>query len=196
MKISKLLFLLIICCSVLFSGCTELQKITNLKNCEYTFNSITDVSLCGINVSDGISAIETVKILGIMSRNSFSSDSEMDFTLNLNVTNPNVTEASFYGMEYAVNIDGIDFAEGAASESFSVKSGETAVLPVQLKAQMSELLKPETRDAASAMMENFLGLGNKASTVKVQLKPVFNIAGQSVKSPVSFPVEFQFGGTK
>jgi hypothetical protein len=55
-------------------------------------------------------------------------------------------------------------------------------------------MKSNSKDAVIDIAKNFIGIGNKKSNVKVQLKPTFMIGNVPVTSPVYIPVSFSFGG--
>lgn len=176
-----------------FAGCSELSRVMNMRNCQYSYKSIQNVTLSGIKVTNG-SAMDKIR-LGALFLTSQPETMPLRFTLNINVTNPNTAEAGFSGMDYDINIDNIDITAGSITEPFSVSAGETNTLPIAMECDMATLLTGDTKDAAVKMLKNFVGLSKEASNVNVKLRPIFLIGGSSVKSPTSFPVNFTFGGS-
>ena len=173
-------------------ACAGLLKTYNMKNCDYSYKSVGDVTISNINVSNGISIVDTPKILLLLS--SLNKSIPLNFLLTLNVKNTNNSEAAFTGMAYKVNIDGIDFTEGAVNEPFSVAPGETKPLSIKIGTDITELIKKNSKDAVVDMTKNFIGLGNKKSNVRVDLRPKFLIGQQVITSPTTIPVNFSFGG--
>ncbi|MCL2154872.1 MAG: LEA type 2 family protein [Leptospirales bacterium] len=172
----------------------DMLKTYNMKNCEYSYKSTTNVTISNINVSNGISIADAPKLLLLL--NSQNQSIPLNFLLTLDVKNPNNSEAAFHGMAYKVNIDGIDFTEGSVDEPFNVASGETKPLPIKIGTDVMQLIEKNSKDAVMGMVKNFIGLSNEKTKVHVDLRPKFLVAGKTVSSPTTFPVDFTFGGKK
>ncbi|MDR1745960.1 MAG: hypothetical protein LBR49_01635 [Tannerella sp.] len=197
--IKKYVLSIIYCIVVvsLMPGCDitkQLQGVYNLTNCDYKYHSISNLKLADINLSNGISALNTVKLLAVL--NGSSSSLPLDFTLNMDVHNPNVSEAAFKALHYIIEIDDIEFTNGSVSQSFNVASGETKQLPLNIGVDLAKLISEHSKDAILGIAKNFIGIGNEATNVTVRLKPTFNIGGSLITSPVYVPVKFSFGGEK
>jgi LEA14-like dessication related protein len=155
--------------------------------------------VAGINVSQGLSLLDAPRIISLMSGNAASIP--VVCTVNLDVQNPNATDAILSGMDYTLAIDGIDFTSGTMSQQLSVAPGGTGVLPVVMAFDVATLLRGESRDAVMGVVRNLAGLGGlgavssgEQSKVTLNIRPSFNVAGSRVSSPVFIPVSFSFGG--
>ena len=181
---------------LMLSGCTALQtslsSAYNLANCDYKYKSISDITISEINVSKGLSALMIPKLLSILSGN--ASSIPMDFTLNLDVNNPNTGTAAFQALSYIITIDDIQFTTGNFRQPFSVGAGETKMLPMTIGFDIAELMKKNSRPAIENIAKNILGLGDSSSKVMVQLKPSFKVGEQTFTSPLYIPVTFNIGG--
>ena len=181
---------------LMLSGCTALQNglssAYNLANCDYKYKSVSDITVSDINVSNGLSPLMIPKVLSILSGS--ASSIPMNFTLNLDVNNPNSGTAAFQAMSYIISIDDIQFTTGNLRQPFSVNAGETKMLPMTIGFDIAELMKKNSGDAVLNIVKNILGLGNTSSKVTVQLKPSFKVGEQTFTSPVYIPVNFSFGG--
>ena len=178
-------------CTVLQSG---LSNAYNLANCDYKYNSIKDLTISDINVSKGLSPLMIPKVLLLLSGN--ASSIPMDFTLNLDVNNPNSGTAAFQALSYIVSIDDIQFTTGNLRQPFSVGAGETNTLPVTIGFDIAELMKNNSKVAIEDIVKNLIGVNDKKSEIKIQLKPSFKVGEQTFSSPVYIPVSFTFGGKK
>ena len=180
---------------LILSGCTALQtglsNAYNLANCDYKYNSVSDIIISDINISKGLSPLMIPKVLTILSGNAKSIP--LDMTLNLDVNNPNAGTAAFQALSYIVMIDDIQFTTGNFRQPFSVGAGETKMLPVTIGFDIAELMKNNSRSAVENIAKNILGLGNSKSKVTVQLKPSFKVGEQTFTSPVYVPVTFNIG---
>jgi len=179
----------------IFSGCNlagDINKTKNMANCKYSYNSISNVTIGGINVSNGVSTLDAIKIGLLLTQQKIP----LGFTMTLDVENPEKEEAAFWAMGYKVKIDNMDFTEGSIDEPFSVAPGEIKPLPIKINLDVAELMSKYSSDALINTTKNFIGMGSEKTKVHVDLKPKFNIAGGTVTSPKSFPVDFEFGGNK
>lgn len=192
----KLLALLLVV--VTFIGCDsakqQMSGMYNLVQCQYTFNNISNISISGINASNGLSLTTIPKVAAILSGNATSIP--LDFTVNLDVKNPNSSSALLNGMDYAISIDNIEFTKGSVTQPLSIGAGQTQVLPLTIGVDIASLMKDNSKDAVSEIAKNLLGMGSKASTVSVVLRPTFKIGETRVQSPLPIPVSFSFGGKK
>jgi len=178
-----------------FSGCDVAKQFGNAFNftqCKFNYNSITNLSLSGTNLSRGLTAANILQLTSLLMGNAPSIP--LDFTLNLDVTNPNQSAAALNGLQYILNIDDVQFTTGTINQSFSVAGGGTQVLPLQIGFDLATLLKGDSKNAILNIAKNFLGIGNQKSNVTLQLKPSFNIGGYPLTSPTYIPVSFAFGG--
>lgn len=177
-------------------GCDSVQKSLsstyNLINCEYNYKSISGLSVSGIDLSKGISASAIPKITSILSGT--ASSIPLDFTLNLNVKNPNQSAAMLNGMQYIVSIDDIQFTTGSINQTLNIGAGQTQTLPLTIGVDLASLMKNNSKSAVTNIAKNFIGMGSEKSNVSVQLKPTFMIGNVPVTSPVYIPVSFSFGG--
>lgn len=191
----KLSALLLICIAVMFSGCgvtNDLTSAYNVTKCEYDYKSISNLTVSGVNLSNGISPLSVPKLLGILGGT--ASSIPMNFTLNLNVKNPNTTAAIMNGLQYIVSIDDIQFTTGHVDQTMNIAAGTTQVLPLNIGVDLATLMTNNSKSAVENIAKNFIGIGDTKSNVKVQIKPTFMIGGTPITSPVYFPVSFTFGG--
>jgi LEA14-like dessication related protein len=196
--IRKLLFfipaLAFVC---LLSGCDvakQLQGAYNLTNCEYKYHSISNLRLSGMNLSGGVSVLDAVKLLAILSNPSPSLP--LDFTLTLDVRNPNPSRAAFSALSYIIEIDGIEFTNGHLEQDFNVDAGDTKPLAIQIGTDLTKLISAHSADAILNIVKNFIGIGNEKTNVTFRLKPSFKAGNSAIASPVYLPVSFSFGGKK
>lgn len=191
----KLCALLLLCVTVLFSGCgvsNDLTSAYNVIKCEYDYKSISNLTVSGVNLSNGISPTSIPKLLGILGGT--ASSIPMNFTLNLNVKNPNSTAAIMNGLQYIISIDDIQFTTGYIDQSMNVAAGTTQTLPLNIGVDLATLMTNNSKSAVTNIAKNFIGIGDSESKVKVQIKPTFMIGGTPITSPVYYPVSFTFGG--
>lgn len=191
----KLIFLVFVCAFAATTSCDVVKQVGssyNMVNCKYAFNSVTNLTVAGIDAAEGLSLANVAKVTALLTGN--TSSIPLNMTLNLDVTNPNLTEALLNGVQYLLSIDGIEFTSGSITQRFSVQPGETNVLPLAIGFDAARLLTGESKNAAIDAVKNVLGIGSKKSNVVLQIRPSFLVNNYTVTSPVYIPIEFSFGG--
>jgi len=180
-----------------FSGCDVAKQVSgayNFTQCKFDYKSISHLSLDGINLSQGIQPLQIIQLTSLLTGS--RSTIPLDFTLNLDVTNPNQSAALLNGMDYVLNIDGVQFTTGSLNQTLNIGAGEKQLLPLTIGFDIARLLKGDSKDAVENIVKNFIGIGDKKSTVSLNLRPSFMIGSQTFHSPIYIPVQFSFGGTK
>jgi LEA14-like dessication related protein len=170
----------------------SLSSTYNMINCEYNYKSISGLTVSGMNLSNGLSVTSIPKITSILSGS--ASSIPLNFTLNLDVKNPNESAAALNGMQYIISIDDIQFTTGSVNQALNIEAGQSQTLPLTIGVDLATLMKNNSKDAVVDIAKNFIGIGSKKSNVKVQLKPTFMIGSVPVTSPTYIPVSFSFGG--
>jgi LEA14-like dessication related protein len=145
-----------------------------------------------MNLSNGLSVTSIPKITSILSGTATSIP--LNFTLNVNVKNPNESAALLHGLQYIISVDDIQFTTGSINQTLNIASGQTQTLPLTIGVDLATLMKNNSKDAVTKKKKNFLGIGSKKSNVSLQLKPTFMIGNTPVASPMYIPVSFSFGG--
>jgi LEA14-like dessication related protein len=190
-------FISILLLAVTMVACDASKSLSgayNMINCNYNYRSISGLSISGMNLSGGLSVTNIAKITSLLSGTATSIP--MNFTLNMDVNNPNQSAAMFNGMSYILNIDGVQFTTGTVNQTMNIAAGQTQTLPLTIGVDLAQLMKSESKDAVTNIAKNFLGIGSQKSEVNLQIKPTFMIGNVPVQSPIYIPVSFSFGGGK
>ena len=195
MKKNLVRFLFFVALTITFVSCEvarQAQGVYNLASCKYTYRSMTGVSVAGVNPSN-MSPFDAPKILSLLTGN--ASSLPVGFTLNLDVQNPNTTEALLSGMDYVLAVDGVNFTSGSVANQLSVPAGGSGSLPLAMLFDMATLLKGDAREASSKMVRNLIGMGGgESSAITLNIRPSFMVAGHKIISPVYIPINFNVGG--
>ncbi|GAB6008346.1 LEA type 2 family protein [Dysgonomonas reticulitermitis] len=190
-------FFTLLVIALVLAGCSNLQQglsgTYNMINCEYSYKSISGMSVSGMNLSNGLSITSIPKVTSILTGSATSIP--LNFTLNLNIKNPNQSAAMLNGLQYVVSIDDIQFTTGAVNQALNIAAGQTQTLPLSIGVDLATLMKNNSKDAVLNIAKNLVGIGSQKSNVSVQLKPTFMIGTVPVTSPIYIPVSFSFGGS-
>ncbi len=179
-----------------FQGCSSISRQVseayNLVQCQYDYNSISNLSLGGINLSNGINIMNTAQLVSLLTGN--NSSLPLNMTINLDVTNPNQQAASLHGLSYILKIDNVEFTRGELNQPLSVASGRTEILPLVIGVDLVSLMSGDAGNATLNIVKNFIGISNEKSNVSLQIRPAFRFGNRTISSPQYIPVNFSFGG--
>ena len=164
-----------------------------MTQCKYAYSSVSNLTLSNVDLANPNILTLLPAVTSILTGN--ASSIPMGFTVNLNVTNPNKSEAMLNGLEYILKIDGVQFSTGSMSKSLNIAAGGTGTMPVSLSFDIASLLKSDSKNAVQNVVKNFVGLSSEKSQVSLSIKPTLKVAGRDVAASY-IPIEFSFGGSK
>lgn len=182
---------------VALTGCSFLSGIVNMTKCEYSYKSVSDVKVGGIDFSNlsAVSLMQNMSTISKLLQGDFK-DLPLELTVNLNVKNPNEGKAAINGMIYTMNIDGLDVAEGNLKKSFSVDGGKTATLPLVVRTNLGNILDKQNRNTVVDIVKNFVGISGNKSKIKMKLSPTITGRNNEQRKLMTVPVSFEYGGKK
>ena len=115
-------------------------------------------------------------------------------TLNMDVTNPNSTAAFLDALDYAIQINEMEFVEGKMDIPIRIEPGETKVVGIPVSVDLKNLMNRYSQERVTNEMSAFLGITPNETSVSVKLWPKFTVGGTLIKVPAAIPVVFNFGG--
>jgi len=181
---------------LILPSCDILQQVGEmqmLSKCEFRINTVTDIHLSGVNVSNirDISDIRPMDVL-MLTNGVLSNNLPLNFKLNLQVKNPNDKTASLNRFDWILFIDDLQMIEGAINERFVIGADETSNLPLQIGFNLAEILGDERADK---IIDFALGLtegSGKTTRVMLKLKPSVMVGQRSVMYPGWIEVRNEF----
>lgn len=184
---------------VLLNGCSLLDQVGgayNLSQCEFNYNSLENIQLAGIDIGNGstLSVAKMASISTILSGLGNMQTIPLNMTLKMNIKNPNATAAFLNALDYAVEINDLEFTTGKMDIPIRIEPGQTNVLPINIGVDIKNLMNRYSQDRVQGVMNSFLGISSDKTEVTVKLWPKVMVGNTAVKSPAAIPVIFTFGG--
>ncbi len=171
----------------------QLAGTYSLTQCKYAYNSISGLTVAGVNLQNmsSLSSLNPLTAANLLTAFSSPKGSlPMQFTLNLDVTNPGYQTALLNGLQYILEIDGVEMTTGSVDSKLQIATGQKAQLPVTMGFDLKKVMSGQSADAIKNLAFNFAGIGNNSSKVTFKLKPTLLIGGQTLNSPAYIPVSF------
>jgi len=184
---------------ILLNGCGILDQVGgayNLSQCEFNYNSLENIQLAGIDIGNGstLSVAKMAAISTILSGLGNIQTIPLNMTLKMNIKNPNATAAFLNALDYAVEINDLEFTTGKMDIPIRIEPGQTNVLPINIGVDIKSLMNRYSQDRVQGVMNSFLGISSDKTEVTVKLWPKVMVGNTAVKSPAAIPVIFTFGG--
>jgi len=182
--------------SILLFSCDVPKQLAGtyaLTQCKYLFNSISGLSLGGVNLQNvnSISSLNPLTAANLLAAFTTTGGSlPLNFTLNLDVTNPGVQTALLNGANYILEVDGIQMTQGSVNQQLQIGSGQTTKLPISMGFDLKKVMSGKSLDAIKNLAFNFAGIGGEASNVTVKFKPSLVIGGIPISAPDYIPISF------
>ncbi|MDR1762704.1 MAG: LEA type 2 family protein [Dysgonamonadaceae bacterium] len=189
-------FVALFCLAGIMFSCDIAQQLAgtlNMTQCKYDYNSISAVSLAGINLNaSSLTSLNPLTLANLYSQLSSPTGSlPISFTLNVDVSNPSATVASLSGLSYALQVEDVELTQGTMSQRFQVDAGGKTVLPISMAFDLKQAMSGKSADAIKNLALGIAGIGGGQETkVTLNLKPSFLLGNQVISSPAYIPVSF------
>lgn len=180
-------------CSVLGDLGNQVVGLANLANCEYNLKDVTNLTIAGINVkklSNGqVSAADVLNLTSALT----SKKIPMAMDVNINVKNPTESNAQMTAMDWILDIDNKQFAQGNSAKNITINKKKTTVVPLGVNTDLYSMF---SKDGINSL-KNFVGSFKKdgtSSKVGLRIKPSLNVGSYTVPMPNYIKVEKTTGG--
>lgn len=192
MKNIKVVVLLAIILTL--AACKQLQELSNFAKCEFKIKSIENIILAGVNVQNvksfsDVSLLDAAKLTSAVVQNSFP----LQFTLNVDVKNPNPTQASLNKLDWILFIDDIQLLSGTSQNKIQIASnGGIKNYPLAFNFNLKDVMKEKTGQSLINFGLNLAGAGNQASRVTLKAKPYITIGNFLLPYPGYITIKNEF----
>ncbi|MDR0332606.1 MAG: LEA type 2 family protein [Dysgonamonadaceae bacterium] len=191
------IFILLVA-TIFLTSCSvvnQLTGITAMSQSNYSFNSISNVQLGGLNLGNASSiSLSNIASVATLLAGGGQQPIPFNMVLNMNVENPNPVAAILSGLGFDIAINDMHLTSGNINQPIQIDAGQTVVLPISIGVDIRDLISQHSQQQVSSTISSFLGITNNAANVTVRLRPTLMVGNVPVPSPVAIPVSFSFGG--
>lgn len=187
--------------ALLFNSCEVMNRIGGayqLSQSEYRYRSLDNIQLAGISLGNAstISVSKLASIATALAGVNTMQNIPFTMTLSMDVTNPNKSAAFLDALDYAIQINDMEFVEGKMDIPIRIEPGETKVVPIPISVDLRNVMNRYSQQRVANEMSAFLGITPNETSVTVKLWPKVTVGNTLLKSPAAIPVVFNFGGKK
>jgi len=171
-------------------SCRSVKEGKTLVDCNYSFTSISDLTINGVNI-DGKSSFrdigmsETVKL----SQALMAKKMPITLTANIAVQNPNSKVAALNTLDWILEIRGKDVAKGTTNERFEVDPNKTEELSILVNTDLGDVMKAFSLKEMKDILFNISNTKGLPVEAKLKIRPSFKVGKKEIKSPTYFTVD-------
>lgn len=190
--------LAVVITTIAFSACDILdqaRQVAMLSKCEFRLSSVDQLKLAGVNIQQvkKLSDLSLLDAAKITTAAVSGSSLPLNFTLNVEVKNPNAGSAGLTKLDWILFIDDIQMVSGVNEQRLQVPgNGGTGTIPLTIGVNLKEVLKGKSGDAIANFGLNLAGAGNKPTRITLKAKPTIMVGSQYIAYPGYLTVQNEF----
>lgn len=169
---------------LVWGGCKSIKELFNFAKCKFRYTNITKTQLAGVDVTkvmnyQDLNFTDAAKVGANLAQGRLP----LNFTINIQVNNPNAEKAALNKLDWIAFIDNKELVNGVLNQRVEVAPGQTATLPLTVNADLIQAFKGESKDKLPGYA---FGLANQDGTprrVGMKVKPTITVAGASFAYP-------------
>lgn len=179
-------------CSILSSLADQAAGLANLANCEYNLKNVTNLTVAGVNVKNltngNITASDVVKLTTAL----VSKAVPMAMNVNIDIKNPTEKNAALTAMDWILDIDGSQFAQGNSANKYTVTKQATTTVPLGVNTDLYSMFSKDGINSLKNFVSSFKNDGT-SSKVGLRIKPLLSVGSYTVPMPNYIKVEKKTG---
>lgn len=179
-------------CDVLTSILNQTASLANLANCEYNLKNVSNLNIAGVNVKNltngNITATDVVKLTSAL----LSKQVPMNMDVNIDVKNPTERDAALTAMDWILDIDGSQFAQGNNQQSYTITKQATTTVPLGVGTDLYSMFSKDGINSLKNFVGSFKNDGT-SSKVGLRIKPSLNVGTYVVPMPNYIKLEKKVG---
>lgn len=183
----------LVACDLLSSTLDQAASLANLANCEYNLKNVSNLQIAGVNVkslSNGnITANDVLKLTSAL----VSKKVPMDMNVNIDIKNPTERNAALTAMDWILDINNSQFAQGNSSKNYTVTKKTTTTVPLGVNTDLYSMFSKDGINSLKTFVGSFKNDGT-SSKVGLRIKPSLNVGSYVVPMPNYIKVEKKVGG--
>lgn len=195
----KIIFMLsVVVTAAVFSACDILdqaRQVTMLSKCEFRLKTVDQLKLAGVSIQQvkKLTDLNVMDAAKITAAAVSGSSLPLNFTLNVEVKNPNAGTAGLTKLDWILFIDDIQMVSGVNEQRVQIPgNGGTGTIPLAIGVNLKEVLKGKSGDAIANFGLNLAGAGNKPTRITLKAKPTIMVGSQSIAYPGYITIQNEF----
>jgi hypothetical protein len=162
----------------------QVAQVANFANCKFSFNSVDQIQMLGVNLSKGMSKsdLNAAQLLSLTNA-IMTRKLPVSFNVNVGVNNPNAIPASMTKMDYIITLNGKEVISTSLNKSISVGANSSSVVSIPVTTDLFQLFSGESADALLNLAFKLAGASSNPVNVGLKVKPYISVNGQQLSYP-------------
>ncbi len=184
-KLKKTLMILfvtmgLVSCDVL----TQVAQVANLANCKFSFDSVDQIQMLGVNLSKGMSKSDlNVGQLLNLTNAIMNRKLPVTFNVNVDVNNPNNIAAAMNKMDYVVSLNGKEVDSATLNQNLNVPAQSSSTVSIPVTTDLFQMFSGDSADAIVNLAFKLAGASSDPVKVGLKVKPYITINNQQLAYP-------------
>lgn len=182
-------------CDFFLQTVDQAANLANLVNCEYSLKNVDNLQVAGVNVKNitngNITAGDVLKLTQAL----LSKAVPMAMDVNIDITNPTERTAALTAMDWILDIDNSQFAQGNSSKNYTIEQKKTTTVPLGVNTDLYSMFSKEGISSLKKFVGSFKNDGT-SSKVGLRIKPSLNVGTYVVPMPNYIKVEKKTGTSR
>ena len=180
-----------------FSACKVGEQVTQMVNftkCQFRVSSVNNITLAGVNVQkiQNFNQINTMDVINLTT--AFASGTlPLSMTVNVDVKNPNSSQAALNKFEWIFLIDQTELINGVVNQKVQVApNGGISTVPLHVNVDLKKVLNSQSANSLINLALNLVDASNKPSRISLKLKPSVMIGNYPLNYPGYISIQKEF----
>jgi hypothetical protein len=158
--------------------------MATFAKCTFDFESVNSVQMLGVNLRKGMTKSDlSVGQLLQLTNALMSKSLPVTFNVNLDINNPNSTDASMTKMDYILTLNDKQIISTTMNNSISVPANSSNVVTIPVTTDLFQLFSGESADAILNLAFKLAGATSDPVNVGIKVKPYITVGGQQLAYP-------------
>ena len=165
------------CSSVL----QQVQETAALKNCKFSLNSVQKISVAGINIKTLGTSDLTAANVAKLSAAILTKNIPLDMTMQVGIKNPSAKSASLNTMDWKLEIDDMELANGTTTQKVTIPASSKASFPLAVNVNTYKVFSKDGISSLKNFVKSFSKSEGTSSRMAVKVNPTVTVGTKNVK---------------
>ena len=163
---------------------SQMSQMATFAKCTFDFDSVNSVQMLGVDLRKGMTKSDlNVGQLLQLTNALISKSLPVTFNVNLDINNPNATDASMTKMDYILTLNDKHVISTTLDNQIRVPANSSNVVTIPVTTDLFQLFSGESADAILNLAFKLAGASSNPVNVGIKVKPYITVGGQQLAYP-------------
>ena len=175
-------------------SCSTLKELVALSKCQFKMGTLKNPKLAGVKILEkkefsDLTIIDAGRVTAAMIKGKLP----LEFTLNIDVRNPNKKMAALNRLDWIAYIDDVEIVHGTMDKRIEIQPNNgVASIPLIVKTDLKQIFKKESRNALLNLGFNLADVNEQPTRVTLMVKPTIMVGKKEMRYPGYISVKQEF----